>query len=252
MSGLMGNGPADTKHSGGYFPAGSDCQSCHSHKDPQGGWGASASCDECHNSNTTPNLTGIARTHTDPNESLTYHSLHAKSPLITDCADCHLHNGRTVKPNTGTHADGVVNFGGPRLTKALDYSASEYDTVDCTRANGCHDAVDNAWRNGLGAPPEACAACHAADTGKTLSQGGYPAPAKSSAAEHTNHIENRDSVTGGCDDCHGKSAAIGRHGGHKNGSVEVVATDKLTSYDKVTKTCVTSCHQATTANVWRD
>ena len=174
MSGLMGNGPADTRHSGGYFPAGSDCQSCHSHKDPQGGWGASASCDECHGSNTTPNLTGIARTHTDPNESLTSHSLHAKSPLITDCADCHIHNGRTVAPNTGTHADGVVNFGGPRLTNALDYSASEYDTIDCTSANGCHDAVDNAWRNGLGAPPDACAACHAADDRQDPEPGRLP------------------------------------------------------------------------------
>jgi predicted CXXCH cytochrome family protein len=249
LSQLMGTSSLNTKHSGGYFPPGYDCESCHNHKDPQGGWGASASCDDCHKSSGYPNLTGIARTHIDTNESLTYHSLHAFSPLVGDCADCHIHNGKTVSPNTGTHADGTVNFGGPRLTAALNYSSSGFPTTDCTSANGCHNAGSNEWRYGLGA--NACADCHAA-TGKTLDQGGYPAPNKSSATKHSKHVGNTAYVTGSCDDCHGASASTGGHAGHKNGTAETAATVKLTSYATATKTCVTSCHLANTTNDWTD
>ena len=142
-----------------------------------------------------------------------------------------------------------MNFGGPRLAAALNYSASGFATIDCTSANGCHNAGTNEWKYGLGA--NACADCHAA-TGKTLDQGGYPAPNKSSATKHTKHIDNTAYVTGGCDDCHGAYASAGGHAGHKNGTAETAATAKLTSYTKATKTCVTSCHLANTTNDWTD
>ena len=253
----MGTSSANTHHSGGYLAPGVDCEICHTHKDPQGGWGASASCDDCHKSAGFPNLTGIARTHGDANESLTYHDLHANSALISDCNECHVHDGKTVSPNTGTHADGTVNFGGTRLTTALNYGGSGYATVNCTSANGCHDADNNEWRLGLdGTVVDACADCHDAgttnvvDAGKTLDQGGYPAPLKSSSTKHSLHINNTFYVSGSCSDCHGTSANTGAHAGHVNGTADTAATAKLTSYTKATFTCVTSCHLANTTNDW--
>ena len=256
LSTLMGTSSADTKHSGGYFAPGIDCEICHTHNDAQGGWAASASCDSCHGSNGFPNLTGIARAHTDANESLAYHNLHANSTstLVAGCADCHGHNGIAVPPNTGIHANGTVNFGGPRLAATLNYSASGYATVNCTSANSCHDADNDEWKLGLNATvADSCADCHASGT-KTLSQGGYPAPNKSSATKHTRHINNTAYVSGGCADCHGTGADTGAHTTHVNGTADTAATAKLTSYDRTTgvKTCVTSCHLANTANDWTD
>ena len=132
LSPLMGTSSANTNHSGGYRPRASTAKPATRHNDAQGGWGASASCDDCHGSAGFPNPTGIARTHTDANESLTYHDKHAGFDLIADCNDCHIHNGKTVSPGTGTHMDGTVNFGGPRLTTALNYTGSGYATVNCT------------------------------------------------------------------------------------------------------------------------
>ena len=257
LSQLMGTSSADTRHSGGYFAPGGDCATCHSHNDPQGGWGARTYCDECHLSTGFPNQTGIARGHTDANESLTFHTLHANSPLVAGCADCHVHNGKTVSPNSGTHADGTVNFGGPRLTTALNYSATGYATVNCTAANGCHDADNNEWRLGLdGTVADSCADCHDAgttnvvDAGKTLDQGGFPVPGRSSATKHTRHLANSAYVPGGCNDCHGANATAGGHAGHVNATAETAATAKLTAYTRATFTCVTSCHLANTAGDW--
>ena len=258
LSQLMGTSSADTNHSGGYLAPGIDCETCHTHKDTQGGWGASASCDTCHNSAGFPNLTGIARNHTDANESEAFHTQHVISTLVGSCAECHIHDGKTVSPNSGTHADGTVNFGGARLTTALNYSGSGYATVNCTSANGCHDADNNEWRLGLdGTVADSCADCHDAgttnvvDAGKTLDQGGYPAAGKSSAVKHTRHASNGAYVTGSCGDCHGANANTGGHTGHYNGTAETAATAKLTSYTgSPSFTCVTSCHLANTANDW--
>jgi len=97
LSELMTN----SRHSMGDQSAGIDCETCHTHDDPQGGVGASAACDDCHGTPAAPNTTGIARTHTDTNESATYHDKHTASILISDCNDCHVHNGKTVSPVPG-------------------------------------------------------------------------------------------------------------------------------------------------------
>ena len=135
----MGTSSADTHHTGGYLPPGTDCNACHTHKDPQGGWGASASCDECHNKNAAPNTTGIARTHTDTNESLTYHDRHVNSQAIGSCNECHIHDGKTVPAGTGTHMNGTVNFGGTKMDTALNYSVSGFGGGACT--HGCRQRL---------------------------------------------------------------------------------------------------------------
>ena len=235
------------------FPGGVDCETCHTHKDPQGGWGASASCDDCHNSAGVPNLTGIARTHTDANESLTYHDLHADSPTgrglrrlphpqRQDGQPEHRHaHGRHGELRRPAPDDGAQLF---RL-RVRHGQLHERQRLPRRRQQRVEARPQRHRRRLLRGLPRGRPT-------KTLGQGGYPAPNKSSATKHTKHINNTAYVPGDCDDCHGANATTGGQTGHMNGTAETAVTAKLTSYTKATKTCVTSCHLANTTNDWTD
>ena len=249
LSTLMGTSSANTHHSNGYFAAGVDCENCHKHNDAGSGWRATASCDECHaSSDPTVNTTEIVRSHLSTNESLATHSAHTTSSLVGDCNVCHPHNGKTVQPGSGVHMDGLIQFGGTKMPSGMPTYGTSFGGDACLgTTNGCHDGDAGDWKLGLanGGDANACIDCHDAgttnvvDAGKTLDQGGYPAPIKSSATKHTKHIDNNAYVTGDCNDCHGALATTGAHTGHKNGTVETVPA---LNYNTTGKTCTTTCH----------
>jgi len=254
LSTLMGT-PASSNHTMKYQSVGSDCYDCHTHKDPAGGWRASASCDECHaSSDPGLNTTEIPRTHLSAGESAATHTKHTISSLVGDCNICHLHDGKTVAPGTGTHMDGTIQFGGTKMPGMPSYLTTFGNTACLGTTNGCHDGDAGDWKLGLNnLDSNGCVDCHDAgsagvvDAGKTLDQGGYPAPIKSSATKHTRHIANNAYVPGDCDDCHGANAAAGTHTGHKDGIVDTLPG---LAYNGTSKTCTTSCHLANTANDW--
>jgi len=119
--------------------------------------------------------------------------------------------------------------------------------------NGCHDAEDTEWKTGLdgfsgGGARSSCDDCHnggnnAPTVDKTLDQGGYPAPSKSSAAKHSLHIANDAYVPNDCADCHDTPGAAG----HVNAAV---ATRSSLAYNSGNKTCTTNCHVTSVTKTW--
>lgn len=151
---------------------------CHG-KHNQTPFGVAYDCVDCHASS------GLD--HTGTNENAAMHQQHLDSTyILTDCKLCHPHSG----PGTvgeGVHNNGVVNFGGSRLTLASYDPAASNIGINCSAGNGCHDSDDNEWAAGdLGA--DKCVDCHAAWP-KLLAQwaGGTFPPISN---KHVNHLDS--------------------------------------------------------------
>ena len=237
---------AGTSHSQGQQPPGTDCNSCHAHNgDDLGGWRALSSCETCHDLN--------GRSHLGTTKSVATHDAHIGSEFVTNCADCHAHDG-SVTPGTGVHGTGgVVNFGGPRMTTAFNYSDTFNTEANCNlAANGCHNNSGGAGRWNA-TTLSACADCHSGSKILGTLAGVYPPTSN----EHTLHGNNNAYVTGesastdDCADCHGTGADTGAHTDHVNGSATIATSGtsvKINTYDDPTNTCTNDCHLANVAS----
>jgi len=202
--------------------------------------GPAANCTGCHVSN--------GQKHDGANESATVHAKHAGSPFSgTNCVFCHADSG----PSGGNHNDGWVDFGGTYLALArynseVGEGGGDFPLIDCTSANGCHNAgIATSWNSAT--LPNGCDDCHEA-VGKLFDQGVYPPESNA----HLPHTGNNSLIADpDCDNCHGDGASTGTHASHKN-NYNTVYNTAVTSYNAASGVCGNTCHYVAEGRAWND
>jgi len=251
--------------SGMNYPTGSDnwkdatgtgyCESCHDMSTHSYGpvTGTAADCNTCHNHGSrtfAPNCTTCHEddnglNHTGANESVASHNLHLSSPYITDCADCHGHNG-----SGPSHRNDTLNF-------TTGITGSEYAVTpgvggdfgtNCS-TNNCHDSDAGEWVSGnLGTTGDRCNDCHgSADTYFNLLEGWTTtAPAGPTSGAHASHVGTTSPyVPNTCDSCHVAGSETAGHASHVDTVLDV---DASLVYDGINADCTNSCHTTVAGN----
>ncbi|MBW2452396.1 MAG: CxxxxCH/CxxCH domain-containing protein, partial [Deltaproteobacteria bacterium] len=219
-------------------------------------WGdfGSGDCTTCHE-------TDNGADHTGGSESPAAHQRHVDSigTYVAGCTDCHTHDGISVAPGSGDHANGTVNF---TNTGKLGASGSSMDynedgqtwSLNCT--NTCHASDDiSEWDNDSldFVNSDACVDCHNADGDPTdlgtfdLDQGNYPPDTGMHVAHNTNA---NSAYVDDCNSCHGTDASTGAHVGHKDNAANITIADPLQSYDTGNDNCTNTCHTAADVGEW--
>jgi predicted CxxxxCH...CXXCH cytochrome family protein len=197
------------RHSGGNIPtnANYDCETCHTHTDEGGSWGAKASCTTCHGQPPPPADSG----YTTYAESNTPHQRHAaatdKGGYGYPCQACHFDYTSTLTHNTSPKTYQSLNFDVARNSSpARSYSAGTCTNLYCHSDGQRSTSVGSAqWMTGTSTPDWrtqdlACNSCHGTTTSPNTLTYGAPDHANGTGG-HTPNSHNRHAAYA-CRVCH--------------------------------------------------